>query len=113
MITGRCVRCGHVGPVEADHPDGRHCGIPLWPEVTATLCSPCHLTKGRIDRAAGVEGGPVTVPRVLRRRAVWCTFLSTSGPAILIPAKVLADCGEVLAYIAQQIPPRLPMRLQR
>jgi len=66
-----------------------------------------------MDRAAGLEGGTATITRVLRRRAVWCTFLSTGGTVLLLPASVLADLGLVLAEIAQQIPPDFELRRQR
>jgi hypothetical protein len=112
MNTARCVRCGREGRVEADHPDGRDQGMPLWPAVTVPLCPSCHVTKGRMDRAAGVEGGTATVGKVLRRRAVWCSFLSTGGSWLLLPASVLADLGWVLAQTAQQLPPDLPLRRQ-
>ncbi|HLM21744.1 MAG TPA: hypothetical protein VK390_09495 [Propionibacteriaceae bacterium] len=99
--------------MEADHPDGRERGIPLWPAVTVPLCPSCHVTKGRMDRAARLEGGTATIATVLRRRAVWCTFLSSGGTALLLPASVLADFGLVLAQIARQIPQDLELCRQR
>lgn len=111
MTTGRCLRCGAVGVVEADHPDGRARGVPLYPNVVGLLCGPCHLTKGRMDRAARVEGGPVTLRRVLGRRAAWCSFFSSGGPEVTLPAHVLEEFGHVLASIARQIPPDLPFRV--
>lgn len=113
MNAERCVRCGRRGRVEADHPDGRERGTPLWPAVTVPLCPSCHVTKGRMDRGAGVEGGACDVAKVLRRRAVWCSFLTTGGGWLLLPAPVLADLGWVLAQIARQLPPDLPLRRQR
>jgi hypothetical protein len=112
MTIGQCARCGRIGRVESDHPDGRHRGVPLFPDVTVPLCPPCHLTKGRMDRAAGVEGDPITVQRVLRRRVAWCVFLSTGGDVLLIPSFVLADLGHVLAVLAQAVPDDLPLRVR-
>ena len=113
MTVCWCVRCLRIERLEADHPDGRERGRPLWPAVTVPLCRSCHVTKGRMDRAAGVEGGAATVVKVLRRRAVWCTFLRTGGTALLLPASVLDDLGLVLAEIAQEIPPDLALGRQR
>lgn len=105
MSVGRCLRCGRVGPVEADHPDGREGGVPVLDRVVALLCPPCHVTKGRMDRAAGVEGGLTTLRRVLGRRAAWCAFLASHGAPLLMPAGVLDDCAGVLAAVARQVPP--------
>jgi hypothetical protein len=107
MRTGVCVRCGAVGPVEHDHPDGRVNDVPIVPKSVEPLCQPCHHLKGVMDRAGGVEGGAPTLRLLLARRAAWASFLASHGHAVLVPAHVLADLASILASIARQIPERL------
>lgn len=108
MSTGVCVRCGAVGPVELDHPDGRHKGKPLLPNVVVALCKRCHLAKGRFDRAAGVEAGTPTVSLVAARRAGWLVFLASHGEPVVFSSQVLADFGWLLGVVARLIPGDLP-----
>jgi len=108
MTWGRCLRCGAVGEMEEDHPDGRYLGVPVVDAVTGLLCRPCHLLKGRMDRAAGVEGGQPTVRLILGRRVTWLACLASDGGAVLLPAAVVADFIRVLACLVRQIPPDLP-----
>jgi hypothetical protein len=107
MRTGVCVRCGAFGPVERDHPDGRESGRPLLPAVVTALCRPCHLAKGRWDRAANVEGGPASVSLLLARRAVWFSFL-VAGPNaaefVALPSYVVRDLVGVLEICAGLVP---------
>jgi hypothetical protein len=108
MRTGVCVRCGAVGPVEWDHPDGRHNGKPLLPAVVVALCKGCHLAKGRFDRAAGVEVGAPTLRLVACRRAAWLAFLASQGAPVVVPSQVLAEFGWLLGVVARLIPADLP-----
>ena len=104
MSAGVCVRCGAVGAVELDHPDGRHQGKPLLPNVVVALCKSCHLAKGRFDRAAGVEAGRPTVGVLVARRAAWLVFLASYGQPVVFPSQVLADFGRFLGVVARLIP---------
>jgi hypothetical protein len=104
MSTGICVRCGAVGPVEMDHPDGRHNGKPLLPDVVVALCKSCHLAKGRFDRGAGVEAGTPTLRLVVARRAAWLVFLASYGQPVAFPSQVLADFGRFLGVVTSVIP---------
>jgi hypothetical protein len=108
MSTGVCVRCGEVGPVELDHPDGRHNGKPLLPKVVVALCKSCHLAKGRFDRAAGVEAGAPTLGLLIARRAGWLVFMASYGEPVVFPSQVLADFGWFLGAVARLIPADLP-----
>jgi hypothetical protein len=108
MRTGVCVRCGAVGPIQRDHPDGRVDDVPIAPRSVVSLCVPCHQLKGVTDRAAGVEGGEPTLRLLVARRAAWLSFLASGGEAVLLPAQVLWDCTWILASIARQIPAHLP-----
>lgn len=112
MTSGRCLRCGGVRTVEADHPDGRYRGVPLFPDVVGLLCGPCHVTKGRMDRAAHVEGGRVSLRRILGRRAAWCTFLASDGADLVVPAHVVDEFGLVLGSLTRQTPEDLPFRAE-
>lgn len=107
MNIGPCVRCGAVGPVELDHPDGRHHGKPLLPNVVVALCKSCHLAKGRVDRAAGVEAGAPTLGLLVARRAAWLVFLASYGEPVVFPSQVLADFGRLLSVVARLIPTNL------
>ena len=104
MNWGTCVRCGAVGRVEWDHPDGRWNGRPITPKFVVPLCLPCHHLKGVMDRASGVEAGPPTVRRRLARRAVWLEFLACGGVPILLPWQVLADFAAQQAQVARCVP---------
>jgi hypothetical protein len=104
MTAGTCMRCGAVGPIERDHPDGRYLGRPLLPAVVVELCRPCHLTKGLLDRAAGVEGGQPTLCLVTARRAAWVAFLATTGQPVVLTSQVLDDFAGMLGGVALQIP---------
>ena len=108
MRWGTCVRCGAVGRVEWDHPDGRWKGRPIVPSFVVPLCVPCHLLKGVMDRAAGVEAGEPTLRLIVARRAVWLQFLACHGEPILVPSGVVADFAALQAGAARQIPADWP-----
>jgi len=105
MATGECMRCGGIGPIELDHPDGRHVGKPLMPDVVVPLCKPCHHLKGVMDRAANVEGGDPTMRQVVARRAAGMEFFASIGKPILVQPWFFAGLAKMLAYIARCIPP--------
>jgi hypothetical protein len=104
-VIGRCLRCGAVGPVELDHPTGRVEGRPVHPELVAPLCKPCHKAKGRRDRAAGVEGGPPTLFRVLVRLAVWFGWLAEAGCEVVLEPGLLRALAAVLEALARGLGP--------
>lgn len=104
MTTGRCLRCRAEGHSEYDHPDGRIDGFPIFPDVVDPLCPSCHIVKGRMDRAARVEGGEATLRVIVGRRATWLACLASNGEAIVMPAQIVTDFAMVLALVARQVP---------
>jgi hypothetical protein len=109
MTDGTCLRCRAVGPIEQDHPDGRYLDVPVIPAFVAALCKRrCHLTKGRMDRAAGVEGGLPTIRVVIARRAAWVEFLASEGQPIQMPALILAQFSAVLQAAIRQLRTDIP-----
>jgi hypothetical protein len=108
MSTAGCWVCGRTGRVERDHPDGRVGGKPLHPQVVVVLCKPCHLRKGRFDRAAGVEGGHPTPGLRIARRASFSTFLARSGDSLWVPSVLWRDQAMVLEDVARKLGFRRP-----
>lgn len=106
-MTGACMTCGAVGPLVRDHPEGRYRGKPLFLGVVP-LCKECNRMKGRIDRAAGVEGGAPTPRLLVSRVGAWMGFLALSDVPPVLPGSVFADRAAALQVIAHMIPPDLP-----
>lgn len=110
-MTGVCFRCGARGPVEYDHPIGRYRGVPLEPAFSVPLCRQCHVAKGRLDRAADVEGGRPSPRRVVAALAAWFAFHALTGVSITFTPAVLGWLARVLEAVARLIPPHLPWPL--
>lgn len=102
-MSGTCVRCGQLGRVELDHPTGRHLGRPLHPGLVVPLCPPCHRLRGRLDRAAGAEGG-VPGPRlVLARLAAWSACFAMVGRPITLPPAFWSALAAALEGLVREL----------
>ncbi len=112
-MTGVCFRCGRHGAVQLDHPTGRHRGAPLHPHFTIPACPRCHKEKGRVDRAAAVEGGDPTLLLVVARLAAWFGWLALPAIPVAFAAADLELVAWVLEELARQLPGDLPWKAAR
>ena len=113
MSAGRCIRCGRdVERLEGDHPDGttrppgwrRRIGVWVYADATANLCPACHVGKGVVDRAAGIEGAETaSVWLLLRRRSAWVGWLAVLGRPVTFEAQHLSDLARTLQDTARTV----------
>jgi hypothetical protein len=113
MSAGSCTRCGAlVDRIEGDHPDGRtrpplrkgRAAVPLYPDAKVDLCPPCHVGRGIVDRAVGVEGASAaTVWLLVRRRSAWAGWLALAGAPVTLEPRHLADLARTLEDSARTI----------
>lgn len=102
-MNGACARCGAVGRVEVDHPTGRYLGVPLHSGFVIPLCKPCHRLRGRLDRAAGAEGGVPSGRLVLGRLAAWAACFAMAERPISLPSSAWTALAGVLESTARDL----------
>jgi hypothetical protein len=83
-------------PIERDHPAGRYRGRPVNSAVVSRPRDE-HVAVGRVDRAAGVEGGAASARRVLGRVA------ARLGLAAATARPIAPDEAAALAQVIEDV----------